>query len=66
MVYGKTPYVVWYVLTILYGKNTAVYGMVRLRYGTMVRCRRCLIWLNFAWWYGMFKYKRSVVDVFYG
>ena len=42
---GKTPYVVWYVLTVWYGKN-AVYGMVRLRYGTMVRCRGCIIWLN--------------------
>ena len=42
---GKTPHVVWYVLTVWYGKNTA-YGMVRLRYGTMVQCRGCSIWLN--------------------
>ena len=34
----KPPYVVGYVLTVWDGKNT-VYGMVRLRYGTMVRCR---------------------------
>ena len=42
---GKPPYVVWYVLTVWYGKNT-VYGTARLRYGTMVRCRGCIIWLN--------------------
>ena len=37
---------VWHVLTVRFGKNT-VYGMVRLRYGSsMVRCRRCIIWLN--------------------
>ena len=36
---------VWYVLTVWYGKNT-VNGMVRLRYGTIVRSRGCIIWLN--------------------
>ena len=49
--------VVWHTR---YGKNTAcgmvcvdgivrentVYGMVRLWYGTMVRCRGCIIWVN--------------------
>ena len=48
MVYGnmgKPPYVVWYVLTVWDGQNT-VCGMVRLRYGTMVRCRGSIIWLN--------------------
>ena len=42
---GKAPYVVWYVLSVWYGKNT-VYGVVRLRYGTMVRCRGCIIRLK--------------------
>ena len=42
---GKPPYVVWYVLKVWNGKNT-VYGMVRLLYGTMARCRGCIIWLN--------------------
>ena len=28
---GKTPYVVWYVLTVWHGKNT-VYGEVRVRF----------------------------------
>ena len=42
MVYGnrgKPPYVVWYVLTVWYGKNVVivVYGTVHLGYGTMVR-----------------------------
>ena len=36
---------VWYVLTVLCGKPT-VYGMVSLLYGTMVRCRGCIIRLN--------------------
>ena len=41
----------WYgMLTVWYGKNTVpgtlVYDMVRLRYGTMVRCRGCTILLN--------------------
>ena len=49
MVYGnmgKLRYVVWYVLTLWYGKKT-VYGLVRLWYRTMVRCRRgCIMWLN--------------------
>ena len=35
-------YVVWYVLTVWYGKNT-VYDMVRLPYRTMVRYRGCII-----------------------
>ena len=46
MVYGdmgKPPYVVWYVCVDGMGRENTVYGMVRLRYGTMVRCRGCII-----------------------
>ena len=44
MGYGKTPFVVRYVLTVWYGNNT-VYGMLRSRYGTMVRC---LSWMYYG------------------
>ena len=42
---GKAPDVVWYVLSVWYEINT-VYGMVHSRYGAMVPCRGCIIWLN--------------------
>ena len=65
MVYGnmgKPPYVVWYVLTVWYGKNT-VYGMVRLRYGTMVRCRGCVIWqiCLVVWYVSVYKVRKGPI-----
>ena len=55
-------------LAVWYEKNT-VCGMVRWRYGTMVRCRGHIIWLNtvcmyvvwYCWRYG--KGKNTVCGV---
>ena len=46
--------------TAWYGENT-VYGMVSLRYGNMVRCRGCIVWLIclVVWYVSVYKARKE-------